>query len=63
MVLDMKTSFCNLHTVILHCVMMKFGHLDNNDRYGWLGSRAVSVLDSGAEGPGPGSNHSRDAVG
>ena len=48
----MKASFCNLHTVILHCVMMKFGHLDNNDRYGWLGSRAVSVLDSGAEGPG-----------
>jgi len=28
---------------------------------GWLGSRVVSVLDSGAEGPG--SNHSRDAVG
>ena len=28
---------------------------------GWLGSRAVSVLDSGAEGPG--SNRSRDAVG
>jgi len=27
----------------------------------WLGSRVVSVLDSGAEGPG--SNHSRDAVG
>jgi len=47
----MKASFCNLHTVILHCVMMKFGHLDNNDRYGWLGSRAVSVLDSGAVGP------------
>ena len=28
--------------------------------YGWLGSRVVSVLDSGAEGPG--SNRSRDAV-
>ena len=28
---------------------------------GWLGSRVVSVLDSGAVGPG--SNHSRDAVG
>jgi len=28
---------------------------------GWLGSRGVSVLDSGAEGPG--SNRSRDAVG
>ena len=28
---------------------------------GWLGSRMVSVLDSGAEGPG--SNRSRDAVG
>jgi len=28
---------------------------------GWLGSRVVSVLDSGAEGPG--SNRSRDAVG
>jgi len=28
---------------------------------GWLGSRVVSVLDSGAEGPG--SNHSRDAIG
>ena len=37
----------------------------------WLGSRVVSVLDSGAEGPkrrraraqkGPGSNSSRDAV-
>jgi len=27
---------------------------------GWLGSRVVSVLDSGAEGPG--SNRSRDAV-
>ena len=27
----------------------------------WLGSRVVSVLDSGAEGPG--SNRSRDAVG
>jgi len=27
----------------------------------WLGSRVVSVLDSGAEGQG--SNHSRDAVG
>ena len=26
----------------------------------WLGSRVVSVLDSGAEGPG--SNRSRDAV-
>jgi len=31
------------------------------DLYGWLGSRVVSVLDSGAEGPG--SNRSRDAVG
>jgi len=30
-------------------------------RKGWLGSRVVSVLDSGAEGPG--SNGSRDAVG
>ena len=31
---------------------------------GWLGSQVVSVLDSGAEGPGrPGSNRSRDAVG
>jgi len=29
--------------------------------YRWLGSRVVSVLDSGAEGPG--SNRSRDAVG
>ena len=28
---------------------------------GWLGSRVVSVLDSGAEGPS--SNRSRDAVG
>ena len=28
---------------------------------GWLASRVVSVLDSGAEGPG--SNRSRDAVG
>jgi len=28
---------------------------------GWLGSRVVSVLDSGAEGPG--SDRSRDAVG
>ena len=28
---------------------------------GWLGSRVVSVLDSGTEGPG--SNRSRDAVG
>jgi len=28
---------------------------------GWLGSRVVSMLDSGAEGPG--SNRSRDAVG
>jgi len=28
---------------------------------GWLGRRVVSVLDSGAEGPG--SNRSRDAVG
>jgi len=28
---------------------------------GWLGSRVVSVLDSGAESPG--SNRSRDAVG
>ena len=28
---------------------------------GWLGSRVVSVLDSGAKGPG--SNRSRDAVG
>ena len=28
---------------------------------GWLGSRVVSVLDAGAEGPG--SNRSRDAVG
>ena len=28
---------------------------------GWLGSRLVSVLDSGVEGPG--SNRSRDAVG
>jgi len=28
---------------------------------GWLGSRVVSVLDSGDEGPG--SNRSRDAVG
>ena len=28
---------------------------------GWLGSRVVSVLDSGAEGPG--SNCSRDTVG
>jgi len=28
---------------------------------GWLGGRVVSVLDSGAEGPG--SNRSRDAVG
>jgi len=28
----------------------------------WLGSRVVSVLDSGAEGPA-GSNRSRDAVG
>ena len=27
----------------------------------WLGSRVVSVMDSGAEGPG--SNRSRDAVG
>jgi len=27
----------------------------------WLGSRVVSMLDSGAEGPG--SNRSRDAVG
>jgi len=29
--------------------------------YTWLGSRVVSVLGSGAEGPG--SNRSRDAVG
>ena len=29
---------------------------------GWLGSRVVSVLESGAEGPA-GSNRSRDAVG
>ena len=29
--------------------------------HGWLGSRVVSMLDSGAEGPG--SNRSRDAVG
>jgi len=28
---------------------------------GWLGSRVVSVLDSGTEGPG--SNRSHDAVG
>jgi len=28
---------------------------------GWLGSRVVSVLDLGAEGPG--SNRSRDSVG
>jgi len=28
---------------------------------GWLGSRVVSMLDSGAEGPG--SNRSHDAVG
>ena len=28
---------------------------------GWLGSRVISVLDSGGEGPG--SNRSRDAVG
>jgi len=28
---------------------------------GWLGSRVVSMLDSGAEGPGL--NRSRDAVG
>jgi len=30
-------------------------------KLGWLGSQVVSVLDSGAEGPG--SNRSRDAVG
>jgi len=29
--------------------------------YGWLGSRVVSMLHSGAEGPG--SNRSHDAVG
>ena len=32
-----------------------------HDHGGWLGSRVVSVLDSGAEGLG--SNRSRDAVG
>jgi len=30
-------------------------------RFEWLGSRVVSVLDSGAEGPG--SDRSRDAIG
>ena len=29
-------------------------------KMGWLGSQVVSVMDSGAEGPG--SNRSRDAV-
>ena len=33
----------------------------SRDQYGWLGSRVVSMLDSGAESPG--SNRSRDAVG
>jgi len=35
--------------------------LDSDSMAWWLGSRVVSVLDSGAEGPG--SNRSRDAVG
>jgi len=36
-------------------------HIVSCQRDWWLGSRVVSVLDSGAEGPG--SNRSRDAVG
>jgi len=35
----------------------------NNGVLGWLGSRVVSVLDSGAAQKGPDSNRSRDAVG
>ena len=45
---------CKWHIIIyiinVHCIV-----------HWWLGSRVVSVLDSGAEGPG--SNRSRDAVG
>ena len=43
----------------LLCCCSSLTALLNND--GWLGSRVVSVLDSGAEGPS--SNRSRDAVG
>ena len=35
-------------------------HPHQEKKLGWLGSQVVSVLDSGAEGPG--SNRSRDAV-
>jgi len=44
------------------CFSSKNQDIDTSTVYvGWLGSRVVSVLDSGAEGPG--FNRSRDAVG
>jgi len=51
-----KTTQCMIGGRKLRCQKpARFVHA------GWLGSRVVSVLDSGAEGPG--SNRSRDAVG
>ena len=42
------------------CASIGYG-ISSTNAMVWLGSRVVSMLDSGAEGPG--SNRSRDAVG
>ena len=60
-----KHAFSCFESLFLlsHCVFVIFlmTFIAYSIAEGWLGSRVVSVLDSGAEGPG--SNRSRDAVG
>ena len=56
------TVFCGGRLVVEalgNCPVCPHPHQEK--KLGWLGSQVVSVLDSGAEGPG--SNRSRDAVG
>jgi len=51
-----RTCFCHTEGTLSMNIISVF---DQITRIGWLGSRVVSVLDSGAEGPGS----NRDAVG
>jgi len=53
-----KRSATHLHSSNWYDTLSFYITLDSD---GWLGSRVVSVLDSGAEGPGL--DRSRDAVG
>jgi len=67
--MDVRVLLAALATVVLVALSHASSDADQTIKIigeffscvGWLGSRVVSVLDSGAEGPGL--NRSRDAVG